>query len=248
MRKIELQQHKEYILQARAVTTDNTYPLSIVLGLQTGDIYVSDDVEAVLFWHYCGFAYISGNPTDTFLNEVYDLKGSGARRLFLITNDDRVITYMNNRVAKIDQRIEYSYKGADPVTINTDRFRIVPIDKNNIAKIKGRIIPSFSWESDEQFLKNGIGFVAMEGDNICAVAFSSAVSDEEVDIGVETYEEYRRNGLAAALAQKMCEEITRDGRRPVWSHAEVNIGSGNTALKCGFKEERRVMTCQIDRN
>lgn len=248
MRKIELQQYKEYISQARTVTTDNVYPLSIALGLQTGDVFVSDDNGCVLFWHYCGFAYISGNPTEEFLNEVYDLMESGTRRLFLITNDDRIITYMNKRGAKIDHRIEYSYEGADPVTLDTDRFRIVPIDEYNITKIQGRIVPSFSWESDEQFLKNGLGFIAMEDDNICAVAFSSAVSDEEVDIGVETYEEYRRNGLAGALAQRMCEEITADGRRPVWSHAETNIGSGSTALKCGFKEERRVTTCQTDRN
>ena len=97
-----------------------------------------------------------------------------------------------------------------------------------------------------QFLKNGFGFVAMESSNICAVAFSSAVSDKEVDIGVETYEEYRKNGLAAALAQSMCEEITKSGRKPVWAHAEGNIGSGCTALKCGFREERRATTCQID--
>ena len=63
-----------------------------------------------------------------------------------------------------------------------------------------------------------------------------------------TYEEYRRNGLAGTLAQRMCEEITSGGRSPVWSHAEANIGSGSTALKCGFKEERRVTTCQTDRN
>nr|MCR5201130.1 hypothetical protein [Saccharofermentans sp.] len=89
MRKIELQQYKEYISQARTVTTDNVYPLSIALGLQTGDVFVSDDNGCVLFWHYCGFAYISGNPTEEFLNEVYDLMESGTRRLFLITNDDR---------------------------------------------------------------------------------------------------------------------------------------------------------------
>lgn len=88
----------------------------------------------------------------------------------------------------------------------------------------------------------------MKEDNICAVAFSSAVSDVEVDIGVETYEEYRKNGLAAALAQTMCDEIIRGGRKPVWSHAEANMGSRNTALKCGFIEERRVTTCQKDRN
>ena len=248
MKKVILQQYAEYISRARAATTDNAYPLSIALGFQTGDIYESDDGKAVLFWHYCGFAYISGDPSDTFLDEVYDLMEKETRRLILITNDDRVMTYMNDHGVKIDHRIEYSYEGSAPVTINTDRFRIVPVDEHNITKIEGRIIPSFSWESDEQFLRNGFGFVAMEGDNICAVAFSSAVSDEEVDIGVETYEAYRRNGLAAALAQKMCEEITAGGRNPVWSHAEANSGSGSTAHKCGFREERRVTTCQTDRN
>ena len=248
MIKAELQQYNEYLSQARAVTTDNAYPLSIALGLQTGDIYESDDKEAVLFWHHCGFAYISGNPSEEFLNEVYGLMESGTRRLVLITNDDRVITYMETQGCSINHRLEYSCTGADPVTINADRFRLVPIDKNNITRIKGRIIPSFSWENNEQFLNNGFGFIAMEGDNICAVAFSSAVSDSEVDIGVETYEEYRKNGLAAALAQTMCDEIIRGGRKPVWSHAEANMGSRNTALKCGFKEERRVTTCQKDRN
>ena len=248
MRKVEFQKHKEYISQARAVTTDNAYPLSIALELQTGDIYESDDKEAVLFWHYCGFGYISGNPSDCFLNEVHYLMESGMRRLLLITNDDRVITYMETLGCKTGYRFEYSYEGADPVTINTDRFRIVPIDKNNIMKIRGRIIPSFSWENDEQFLENGFGYLAAEGDNICAVAFSSAVSDTEIDIGVETYEEYRKNGLAAALAQTMCGEITRSERKPVWSHSEVNTGSRNTALKCGFREERRVTTCQTDRS
>ena len=246
MRKIGIQQYADYIARAGEVTTDNAYPLSVAMGLQTGDIYESDDSEAVLFWHYCGFAYISGNPSDEFLNEVHDLMESGSRRLLLITNDDRVITYMNAHGCKIGHRIEYSYEGAGPVSINTDRFRIVPIDEHNITKIKGRIVPSFSWESDGQFLKNGFGFVAMEGSNICAVAFSSAVSDKEVDIGVETYEEYRKNGLAAALAQSMCAEITKSGRKPVWAHAEGNIGSGCTALKCGFREERRATTCQID--
>ena len=70
MIKAELQQYNEYLSQSRAVTTDNAYPLSIVLGLQTGDIYIGDDGEAVLFWHYCGFGYISGNPSEEFLNEV----------------------------------------------------------------------------------------------------------------------------------------------------------------------------------
>ena len=92
---------------------------------------------------------------NAFLDEVYDLMETGTRRLILITNDDRVIRFMSNCGCKINHRIEYSYEGSVPVTINTDRFRIVPVDEHNITNIKGWIIPSFSWESDEQFLKHG---------------------------------------------------------------------------------------------
>ena len=45
-----------------------------------------------------------------------------------------------------------------------------------------------------------------EDGNFAAVAFSSAVSPEEVDIGVETTEAYRHRGLASYLAYRMCDE------------------------------------------
>ena len=67
------------------------------------------------------------------------------------------------------------------------------------------------------------------------MAFSSAVGPEEVDIGVETAETYRHHGLAFYLAYKMCEEIIKQGKKPVWAHAEMNNGSQKTALSVGFK-------------
>ena len=73
-----------------------------------------------------------------------------------------------------------------------------------------------------------------EGD-FAAVAFSSAVSPEEVDIGVETAGAYRHHGLASYLAYRMCEVIVQQGRKPVWAHAEANTGSQKTALSIGFK-------------
>ena len=86
-------------------------------------------------------------------------------------------------------------------------------------------------------LRYGFGFIARnrEKGNFAAVAFSSAVSPEEVDIGVETVEAYRHHGLASYLAYRMCEEIILYGRRPVWAHAETNTGSQKTALSVGFK-------------
>ena len=78
------------------------------------------------------------------------------------------------------------------------------------------------------------GDIYVNDGKVCAVAFSAAVSLDEIDIGVETHEDYRRNGLAALLTNKMCEHIIEIGKKPVWAHATSNTGSMNTALKCGF--------------
>ena len=75
-----------------------------------------------------------------------------------------------------------------------------------------------------------------ENGSFAAVAFSSAVSPEEVDIGVETIEAFRYHGLASCLAYRMCKEIIHQGRKPVWAHAEVNKGSQKTALSVGFRQ------------
>ncbi len=71
-----------------------------------------------------------------------------------------------------------------------------------------------------------------------AVAFSAAVSSDEVDIGVETHGDYRRKGLAGLLTDRMCEQIISIGKRPVWAHSISNKGSMNTAMKCGFVQDR----------
>ena len=55
-------------------TANRVYPCSIAEGFQSGDIYVNDgdDPEAALFWHYCGFGYITGKASEEFLSDVYE--------------------------------------------------------------------------------------------------------------------------------------------------------------------------------
>lgn len=235
MRKVDRKDYCNFISFARMNTANRIYPMSIAEGFQTGDIYVNDgdDVVCVFFWHYCGFGFISGTPSKSFLEEILKLKGG--RRLFLITNDKDVICFFSDRSYDIGSRLEFGWNGEyNPIPVS-EGFLIEPITASNINKIKGRIIPSFSWESSEQFLKDGFGYVAVNDIDICAVAFG-AVSSEEVDIGVETYDEYRRKGLSAALASKMCERILNECKKPVWSCAEANEGSKRTAIKVGFKQ------------
>ena len=242
MRKVSEDDHKDFLSWAKANTANRVYPCSIAEGFQSGDIYVNDgdDPEAALFWHYCGFGYITGKASEGFLSDVYEeMICARDRRLVLITADDDVTSYFRDKDVLMESRAEYVYlsKGNAAAMAAAD-FQIEQIDAGNISKISGRIIPSFSWESPEQFLEEGFGYVALDGGRVCAVAFSAAVSQDEIDIGVETVEDHRKMGLAAMLADKMCRHITGLGKKPVWAHSISNKGSMNTALKCGFVQDR----------
>ena len=242
MRKILESDYNTYIPWAKDSIANAVYPCSIAEGFQSGDIYVNDEsnVESVFFWHYCGFGYISGKSSEKMKDDIYSemVSNHKGKRLVLITSDEDVIDFFRDKDVLMDSRAEYSYHQGITSVINTEEFRIEQINPENISKIEGRIVPSFSWETSDQFLKEGFGYIALDSGRVCAVAFSAAVSSTEIDIGVETHEDYRRKGIAAILASRMCEKIVEIGKRPVWAHAISNKGSMNTALKCGFVQDR----------
>ena len=220
-------------------SANQVYPMSIVEGNQKGDIFVGGD--AVLLWHYCGFGYIVGNVSEEFLDALYEdfFEAELKRRLFLIADQDEVIRFFSDKSdIQIEKRVEYRYDSLPELC--KPNLPIEKISADNIAQIHGRIIPSFSWDSNEAFLERGLGYVAVDGEKIAAVAFSGAVSSEEIDIGVETDPDYRNRGLAASVAAKMCGAIIALGKKPVWGRSAQNIASGKTAEKVGFIEDREV--------
>ena len=238
MKKIDQTDYAKYIEAAKKCTANRVYPLSIATGVQTGDIY-ADDRGNLLFWHFCGFAYILGSSDSDFLEQVYQefLVADKERRFLLITDSDFVTDYYKDRnLLQFDKRVEYDHVLLPEISSVPDKqFTIERITSENIGCVRGRIVPAFSWESDKAFLERGFGYLAKTDTDFAAIAFSSAVSPEEVDIGVETAEEYRHHGLAAYLANRMCEEIITQGKKPVWAHAKTNEGSRKTAVSAGFK-------------
>ena len=259
LRQVDKSEYSRFIDSAKSCSANRVYPMSIAEGYQEGDIYVeerahtaatntrdgcavaSQAASVVMFWHYCGFVYFSGSPSADLLEEVYQefLKKKQERRFIIITDDEEIKDFFSSKSdVIIDKRFEYVYdvqnSMADSTAETTSELSIERISGNNIERIHGRIIPSFSWESNEAFLDKGLGYVAVDVDRVAAVAFSSAVSSGEIDIGVETDPDYQRRGLSAKLSLKMCEEIIAMGKEPVWAHAAANVASGKTAERAGF--------------
>ena len=254
LRKIDKSEYTEYLKYARGCIANRVYPLSIATGTQDGDIYV-DGKGCVMFWHYCGFAYISGDVSADILDEVYRdfLASDMERRLLLITDSDFVSGYYSGIDSLlVDKRIEYTHSGNLEKQPELDEcFAIERITSDNIGIIQGRITPAFSWKDSYAFLQNGFGFMARnkEDGSFAAVAFSSAVGLEEVDIGVETAETYRHHGLASCLAYKMCEEIIQQGRRHHGQNKELmKILIRNTYRVLASRGEKGCFIYSCDEN
>lgn len=237
MKQVPNESFRHYLAAADAASGDSVYPRSIAEGVQSGEIFTAGG--AVLFRHSCGFAYLSGEPDAAFLDEIAArfFRAAQSRRFLLITADPRICDYfVSHAGATAEQRIYYRADTAPELPAAPAGFTLRRIGAELLPRITGRIVPSFSWTAPEQFLANGFGFCVMHGETAAACAFSAAVTSECVDIGVETAEEFRRQGLAKIAAAAVMREAVSRGKKPVWAHHAANAGSMHTALALGFRQ------------
>jgi RimJ/RimL family protein N-acetyltransferase len=98
----------------------------------------------------------------------------------------------------------------------------------------GSVVPSGYWPDAASFLANGGGMVLERDDRIGAMAFTSFRCGDELELGIETAAEHRRQGLAAAVASAMIDAAVDAALTPVWSCREDNVGSFRLAVTLGF--------------
>ncbi|MFM9108395.1 MAG: GNAT family N-acetyltransferase [Chloroflexota bacterium] len=96
-----------------------------------------------------------------------------------------------------------------------------------------------------RLLAEGIAAGAAEGEDLLAVAFTSALGERFAEIGVVTREDARGRGLAGAGAAIVRDALLAAGVAPVWSTSADNAASLRVAARLGFREvSRRVYVCR----
>ena len=234
---------------------EKVYPLSVLEGYQTGDMWVDskEDPEFCMFWHRCGFAYITGKYDAEILEEIKDkmyhpLFGH-SDRLVLLSEKNKVIDkiMLNDERIIRKERLRFGFNGKKyrSIDLNSltvgdyfdsfDRFALQSIDDSNYDGLIGNIVPNFSWESKEQFLRNGFGFCLMRDGRMIACAFSAAISGDYVDIGVETVEGFRNKGYGKVVAYAMIREILARKQIPIWQCNVENENSTKLGKWLGFE-------------
>ena len=252
--KLGLLQYSNLIDIADAHDCGSVYPLSVVEGIQEGDIYADSikDCGKVLFWTHSGFAYLSGNIDDCFLEDIYELvmnkARANAKRFLLMTRNQYIQEYFKQKDDVIEEkRYLFQYSGAKGNRESSlpAGYELKEIDDHLLKKISGKIVPSLFWNDLNDFLAKGKGYCITCNHDIASWAFSAAVSTKEIDIGIETKSEYKQQGLGMIVANKMIQYTLEQGKGPVWACHYKNTASERMAEKLGFT---KVSECAVIKN
>lgn len=246
MDKINLIDYQNYIQYIDKNGCGAVYPLSMAEMIQQGDIFANH--HSVLFWHYCGFAFIYGDYDESFLNDVYKNfidNSMHSRRLILFISDEKTKGFfINKENITLERRYFFEYRKAIPTNNQALplNLKLCEIRQELFNKINGNITPLFSWGNPSEFFEKGKGYCIVDGEAVAAWAFTAAISDEEIDIGVETRAEYQHRGLGAIVSDKMIKYCFQQHKRPVWACHSNNIASQKLAEKVGFVKASECFT------
>ena len=91
------------------------------------------------------------------------------------------------------------------------------------------------WQSAEAFLNKGIGYIAVDGDEIIGHAFSAAACDSEVEIDLFTAKSHRGKGISTLLTKSLISKCIERDLTPKWDCAIGNNASIKLAHNSGFE-------------
>lgn len=252
--KLNSQQYSNLFDYAKKHDCGSVYPLSVAEGIQEGDIFINSvqDYEKVLFWTHSGFAYLSGNIDEHFLEDIYefmlDRTKTNTKRFLLMTRNKYIQEYFESKEDVIEEKrylFQYSYAKGFIESSLPDGYELNEIDNRLLRKIIGKIVPSLFWNDANDFLLKGKGYCITCNNDIVSWAFSAAVSTKEIDIGIETKPEYKQQGLGMIVANKMIQYTIQQGKEPVWACHYKNTASEKMAEKLGFI---KVSECSVIKN
>ena len=231
MKIIPASEYHKFTNCAKSISFCTVFPLSITEGRQSEHIYQT--ANNTLIRHKNNFTFIFGTPDKDEIQEIHDL--IIAEKLKFMCDD---ITLAKDIFSlgglEFIPRDVYKYlSDTAPAVDLPEGYSLRTIDRELFSMIKGDVPPTLYWDDFEQYSKNGMGRCVMFGSEPAAWAFSSAVSSDECDIGIETVSAHRKRGVALAAAAAMVNDILPD-KRPTWICHRSNIGSARTAERLGF--------------
>lgn len=120
-------------------------------------------------------------------------------------------------------------------------FSIERINKELINQIKNNkdfidYIECF-WGNVEKYFEKGLGYCAVNATDFATICISVFASENEREVGIKTFPEFQKMGLAYVTACAYIEECLTNNYIPTWSCFSENTVSVKLAKKLGYTIE-----------
>ena len=260
---LEKKDYFKVVKSLEKVTINNLFAMAIIDGSVRGSVYVDDTQNPKTFYivHPYGMALLFGDINNKKFNESfydYALNTGKTRnnhewlqvfpntwndvllKLFKndIVNSKDNIKNHNNKI-ELNTRVNFKfdinkYKKFKQKHPNTN-LDIKPTNKSDYELMRGSVIPSNFWENSDDFLKKGVGFSLFHENDLATTAFSSFITNNQLELGMETIENYRGKGFAQYACSSLIDYCIDNNYEPIWACRLENIGSYKLAMKLGFE-------------
>ena len=237
-----------------STTLKSEFPIinSILEEKQIGKIFTIEKNQYAII-HKCGFGEILGKNKNINPDIILDflLEPSITSKYFHIYNAsdelEALITINNNINFKSRKRIQLEY----PTTQFNNIQLLYPTDEDLIIEPLSihnfEILDEFKldignkfWNSKNDFLENGYGYLLKKQNNIpISVCYSAAVDSTKAEIDIFTQSLYQRKGYAKILLSHFLFESKKRNIIANWDCFEENLNSLHTAINSGFIQTKK---------
>jgi GNAT superfamily N-acetyltransferase len=176
--------------------------------------------------------WMQANPGDwdSVLPKLYDgkLKKSSDNS----ENKESGIIELNTRINFKFNREKYIANKSE--TLPRDCV-VVRTDKKIYEEMKGSVIPSFFWDSADDFINKGVGFSLFCNNKLATTAYSAFIHEPKLELGIETIPEFRGKGFAQWTCSALIDYCLVHDFEPLWACRIENASSYRLAEKLGFE-------------
>jgi RimJ/RimL family protein N-acetyltransferase len=146
-------------------------------------------------------------------------------------------------IGSVEVLPRYEFYDYDPESDDLREMRKKLPPELRIKKIDGRLLELCEWKSEMEFycggvdgfLKYGLGYCLLSGEQIITEAYVSAFGRNRADIGAITRKPYRGRGYAPITCAYLIEACEKRGYQAYWSCERDHHASVQVARKLGFQ-------------
>ena len=252
------------IERVKEVPFNNLFARAVTEGKIAGKVYVDNtaDIKTAYISHPYGMTLLLGSSDNDDFNDLfrkYALNTENEKSCFEwmqtyprtwdnklseLSGDLLILSAENvgrneTGILELNTRVNFKFDKAayiaDKTSRNNEDTRIAATNKDLLQKMRGTVTPKYFWNTEDDFLNNGMAYSLLYKGELASMAFSSCWFEQQLEIGIETHPEFRGRGFAEIVCGALIDWCIENNLEPVWACRKENTGSYKLACKLGFR-------------